>query len=226
MPISKTDLADRLNVNLIATGIVAVAAGVYSAEAAFLAIAAIAMIASLEIVSIHSVRINTSAVPYTAIAVLALLVSAIAGYLLRDKTQGIAFLFFPVCVAILADCGAYFGGKLFPSRPISKDKLGPGKTWSGLLFGIWAGSTAGWLYLMGTQLSIDLGFTMDWNLALSSVFVASMAMLGDMYGSMLKRLLRTKDSSKIFGKHGGAFDRFISQALAIVAVGALLEFTI
>jgi phosphatidate cytidylyltransferase len=120
--------------------------------------------------------------------------------LLRDLPHGNAIVIDILVGTFLGDTGAYFGGRTFGQRPLAP-RLSPNKTVEGLLAGMvtsilavyFAGLYQDWLST-GQALLLGLG-------------VAIAAPIGDLFESLIKRDLRTKDSGRLFGAHGGALDR-------------------
>lgn len=111
-----------------------------------------------------------------------------------------------------ADSGAYFTG-----RAVGKNKLieavSPNKTREGLYGGIA-------LALLGLLIFDALGcyasFGVDRLALMISGFGAILfSVLGDLVESMLKRMVKIKDSGTIFPGHGGMLDRIDAQLAAI-----------
>ena len=136
----------------------------------------------------------------------------IAAILLRDiPDYGTGLLVDILIGTFVADTGAYAVGRLFGSRPLAP-RLSPNKTVEGLLGGIVLGIVAVWAaglyqdWLSGTE-ALILGAA-----------VAFTAPIGDLFESMLKRDLGTKDAGGVFGAHGGVLDR-LDAAFFTVVVG-------
>lgn len=113
----------------------------------------------------------------------------------------------------VADSGAYFIGRRFGRRRLAP-RISPGKTWEGALggaLGLVAWGIAGALLFEG-----DLGV---WLAATAPLAVLAVA--GDLFESLLKRLRGVKDSGGLLPGHGGLLDR-IDSALATAPVFALM----
>ena len=129
--------------------------------------------------------------------------------LLRDLPHGGAIMADVLIATFVGDTGAYLGGRAFGRRPLAPT-LSPNKTIEGLIFGIVSAIVAAWFaglyqdFLSGSDaLLIGLG-------------VAVAAPVGDLFESFIKRDVGVKDTSSIFGAHGGALDRLDAALFAIV----------
>ncbi len=101
------------------------------------------------------------------------------------------------------DTFAYLGGSLFGKHKMI-ERISPGKTWEGTIFGI--------VVSFGISVLIQRYFIQTQNniwLALG-IIVPILATLGDLVESMLKRQAGIKDSGNIMPGHGGVLDRFDS----------------
>jgi phosphatidate cytidylyltransferase len=131
--------------------------------------------------------------------------------LLRELPDHGAGLLVDVLVAtFVADTAAYAGGRLFGRHRLAP-ALSPNKTLEGLAFGI-AGGTLGFWFA---------GLYQDWlpgiDALLMGLCIATIAPIGDLFESMIKRDLQVKDSGTIFGPHGGLLDRLDAVLFTIVA---------
>jgi phosphatidate cytidylyltransferase len=136
--------------------------------------------------------------------------------LLRDLPNHGAALLIDVLVGTFAtDTGAYATGRMFGSHRIAPS-LSPNKTLEGLIGGFLIGTMAFWF----------AGLYQDWlsgaDALLIGAAVAAIAPVGDLFESMLKRDLGTKDTGKIFGPHGGLLDR-LDAVFFTVVVGYYLS---
>ncbi len=139
-------------------------------------------------------------------------------WFLTDRVEGTLLFFYPVVVTWVSDTGAYAGGKSFGRRQMSPT-ISPNKTMEGGIAALVAGPVAAALYGMwvvpaagGLFLSLLFG-----------LFIAALAILGDLVESALKRECGQKDSSALLPGHGGFLDRLDSLLWAIP--GAFLFFT-
>jgi phosphatidate cytidylyltransferase len=138
---------------------------------------------------------------------------------IRDDTAlgliGMAFVF---AVVWATDILAYFCGRAIGGRKLAP-KISPGKTWSGAVFGMFAGVAA------GTAVAL---FTLErggmWIPVLAAILsIASQA--GDLFESWMKRRYAVKDSGRLIPGHGGVMDRvdglvFAAFAAFLIAVAA------
>ncbi len=138
---------------------------------------------------------------------------------------GLIFLF---ATTIGADCFALVSGRAIPTKKINYEKLGPGKTWSGLVGGILGAIVASFVvYIVmvncGFKTVFDAyGFTPFWCLFLG-LLSGCFNMIGDIFSSYIKRLAGTKDFSGFIPGHGGIMDRINGLVVnAIVVFVALL----
>jgi phosphatidate cytidylyltransferase len=136
--------------------------------------------------------------------------------LLRDLPNHGAALLIDVLIGTFAtDTGAYAVGRMFGSHKIAPS-LSPNKTLEGLVGGFVIGTMAFWF----------AGLYQDWLTGADALIigaaVAAIAPVGDLFESMLKRDLGTKDTGTLFGPHGGILDR-LDAVFFTVVVGYYLS---
>src|SRR5680860_1381211 len=136
--------------------------------------------------------------------------------LLRELPDHGAALMIDVLVGTFAaDTGAYATGRMFGSHRIAPD-LSPNKTIEGLIGGFVIGTMAFWF----------AGLYQDWLSGVDALIigaaVAAIGPVGDLFASMVKRDLGTKDTGKLFGPHGGLLDR-LDAVLFTIVVGYYLS---
>jgi phosphatidate cytidylyltransferase len=111
----------------------------------------------------------------------------------------------------VADTVAYLVGR-FAGRHKMTPVVSPGKTWEGFTAGAVAGVFTSFLALYKEAV-----FDNTWrSLTLGAVVVAA-ATLGDLFESLIKRDLGTKDTGRILLGHGGVLDRMDSLLFAAPA---------
>ncbi len=130
--------------------------------------------------------------------------------LLRDLPSHGAGLLVDVLVGtFVADTAAYATGRMFGSHKIAPS-ISPNKTIEGLVGG----------FLIGTMGFWFAGLYQDWLSGVDALIigaaVAAIAPVGDLFESMLKRDLGTKDTGTLFGPHGGILDRLDAVFFTIV----------
>ncbi len=136
--------------------------------------------------------------------------------LLRDLPDHGAGLLVDVLVGtFVADTAAYATGRMFGSHKIAPS-ISPNKTIEGLVGG----------FLIGTMGFWFAGLYQDWLSGVDALIigaaVAAIAPVGDLFESMLKRDLGTKDTGSLFGPHGGILDR-LDAVFFTVVVGYYLS---
>jgi phosphatidate cytidylyltransferase len=152
----------------------------------------------------------TVARPWRAGATISMAVSVFGVYwigfavahavLLRELPHGDGILIDILVGTFLGDTGAYFGGRLFGQRKLAP-WISPNKTVEGLVIGMAVAMLATWF--AGTYQDWLKG----WEALLLGAGVAIAAPIGDLFESLIKRDVGTKDTGGLFGAHGGALDR-------------------
>jgi phosphatidate cytidylyltransferase len=141
-----------------------------------------------------------------------------------DPQIGFFFMILCLAAAVACDVGAYFIGRRYGRHKLAP-AISPNKTVEGALGGIVLGVAAAVVakfvfdYLVPGQLSTDFTITVA---AIFGVVIASVAMLGDLVESVLKRDARLKDAGVILPGVGGVLDRIDSALLAIPVMYYLL----
>ena len=109
------------------------------------------------------------------------------------------------------DTFAYVGGRIAGRHKMSP-VVSPGKTWEGFVAGAIAGVLTTFIALYKEAV-----FAETWRaLALGAVIVAA-STLGDLFESLVKRDLGTKDTGRLLLGHGGVLDRIDSLLFAAPA---------
>lgn len=119
-------------------------------------------------------------------------------------------LFIAMLVVTLADSGAYFVGRKFGKHKLAP-VISPNKTLEGLLGGLLIGSLAGIL----CTLFLSLSFAGHLMMILLVVLTVPVALMGDLFESLMKRQCGVKDSGKLIPGHGGILDRMDSLFAAL-----------
>jgi phosphatidate cytidylyltransferase len=127
--------------------------------------------------------------------------------LLKSGEDGPKYVLLVLSIVWAADIGAYFFGRRLGRTKLAP-RLSPGKTWEGVIGGLFAAMGAA---LVGTWW-LDLSVVFLLPMALS---VAAISVGGDLTVSMFKRNAGLKDSGNLFPGHGGVLDRVDSVTAAV-----------
>jgi phosphatidate cytidylyltransferase len=152
----------------------------------------------------------TVSIAVTLLGILWIGIPLVHAVLLRDLPDHGAGLLVDVLVGtFVADTAAYATGRMFGSHRIAPS-ISPNKTIEGLIGG----------FLIGTMGFWFAGLYQDWLSGVDALIigaaVAAIAPVGDLFESMLKRDLGTKDTGTLFGPHGGILDRLDAVFFTIV----------
>jgi len=132
-----------------------------------------------------------------------------AVFLRELPDHGAALLIDVLVGTFVADTAAYATGRMFGSHKIFPN-LSPNKTLEGLIGG----------FLIGTMGFWFAGLYQDWlsgvDALLIGAAVAATAPIGDLFESLIKRDLGTKDTGTLFGPHGGLLDRLDAVFFTVV----------
>ncbi len=158
----------------------------------------------------------TVSIAVTLLGILWIGIPLVHAVLLRDLPDHGAGLLVDVLVGtFVADTAAYATGRMFGSHKIAPS-ISPNKTIEGLIGG----------FLIGTMGFWFAGLYQDWLSGVDALIigaaVAAIAPVGDLFESMLKRDLGTKDTGTLFGPHGGILDR-LDAVFFTVVVGYYLS---
>lgn len=120
-----------------------------------------------------------------------------------------------VCLVVWgADIGAYFVGRAIGRRKLAP-YVSPGKTWEGAL----GGSVVGTLAALGFAAYFNV-WAVSVALVVGLVALTGLAVFGDLFESVLKRVRGAKDSGRLLPGHGGVLDR-VDALIAVLPVAAL-----
>lgn len=192
------------------TAAIALAAAGYAAlSVAALAIAAITL---APLYAGHGGRLSALGVFYVGIPTVALL------WFRSDEPFGFMAVLFVFAVVWASDIAAYAAGRSI-GGPKLAPRVSPNKTWSGLIGAIVAGAAAAALFAVlepGTEVG---------RLLIIGVSLASIAQVGDLVESALKRAFGLKDASDLIPGHGGFMDR-MDGLIAASVMAALLALVV
>ena len=134
-------------------------------------------------------------------------------------TRGALMQWWTMFAIVMADVTAYFTGKRLGKTPLIK--ISPNKTWEGLLGGCAASvacSVSG-AWLMAWPAPLISG-------ALYGLVLATMALIGDLVVSLLKRSAGMKDTGGLLPGHGGLLDRIDSYLLVSAPAYLYVKFAL
>ena len=139
--------------------------------------------------------------------------------LIRDfDPNGRLALITVLLTVFVSDTLAYVAGR-FAGRHKMSPVVSPGKTWEGFIAGAVAGVFTTFLALYEEDLLAD-----TWRSFVLGAVIVAAATIGDLFESLVKRDLGTKDTGRILLGHGGVLDRIDSLLFAApAAYYALLE---
>lgn len=140
--------------------------------------------------------------------------AAFAALLLRPDDGAHRVLTF-VLLTVLSDVGGYAAGVLFGRHPMAP-RISPKKSWEGL---------AGSALFCSVGGAVTLPLLLDgeiWAGIVIGLAVMTVATLGDLGESMIKRDLGIKDMGSLLPGHGGLMDRLDSLLLAAPVTYLLL----
>jgi len=126
---------------------------------------------------------------------------------IRSLPEGQYWLLLVLPSVWFSDSGAYIIGSLIGKHPITK-RLSPHKTWEGYFGGILVSvPLTTLLAILWRTLSEPISAITPSRAAILALVLSSIAILGDLGASLIKRQVGAKDSGKLLPGHGGAFDR-------------------
>jgi len=132
--------------------------------------------------------------------------------MLRGLDHGGALVLMVLLGTFFGDTFAYFGGRLLGRRKLAP-RISPNKTVEGLLCGIAFGTLIVWYW----SRTYDGDWISGTDGLLLGLAVVIAAPIGDLFESLIKRDMGTKDTGTLFGAHGGALDRVDAALFALVA---------
>ena len=121
-----------------------------------------------------------------------------------------------ILLVIASDTGGYVVGVMFGKHPMSK-KISPKKSWEGT-FG-----SLSFSIVVSVLAMPYLGYSYQ-NAIIIAIVTSTVAIIGDLCESLIKRDLQMKDMGYILPGHGGVLDRTDAILIATIPYTALLYF--
>ncbi len=145
------------------------------------------------------------------------------GFKIHVKDTGTIPIIFGVFLLVWTnDTFAYLSGNIFGKHKLY-EKVSPNKTWEGFAGGFAFAILMG--FILDHYIYVDAGYTTYfWSKA--AVFIAPVAVAGDLFQSALKRKMNVKDTGTIMPGHGGILDRFDAMLFALPVFYVLLYFEV
>ncbi len=147
-----------------------------------------------------------------------------------DADLGLLGIVLALTTTIFADTAAMITGRLIKSKKINLKKLGPGKSWSGLVGGIVGATVASILVWLVFSSITGFGTVFAeknvtfWMFIVGGLFFGIFNMMGDIFSSYIKRRAGVKDFSSLLPGHGGIMDRINGLVFNAMAVFAFMSF--
>ncbi len=126
-----------------------------------------------------------------------------------DPFYGASLIFYVLGIVWAADIGAFFVGVKFGKHKL-RPRVSPGKTFEGLMGGIFASSAI----IAFAALHYQVEPSRIWLHVLVGALTVGVSALGDLNESMFKRCAGIKDSGNLLPGHGGIMDRIDSLTAA------------
>jgi phosphatidate cytidylyltransferase len=155
-------------------------------------------------------QMTKSLVRYVLIGFIIIPISTITLIILatEDKNRWLLLLYFVIIWSV--DTFAMIGGKKIGGAKLAP-KLSPNKTWSGLIVGILVAGFSAFLLSLVPSFNLPNCYFLNKNfLIITSIYLALIAQMSDLFISYFKRKFTIKDSGTMIPGHGGFLDRFDS----------------
>lgn len=138
---------------------------------------------------------------------------------LEMRPDGPRWLLFLLLTTFSVDSAAFLVGRAWGRRRLAP-AISPGKTWEGALAGFLAGLVVA--PILGSLLALPLSIPEALGLGAG---IGTVAQLGDLAQSLLKRSVGVKDAGVLVPGHGGVLDRYDSIVFSLLLVYYYVVFT-
>ena len=106
-----------------------------------------------------------------------------------------------LAIVFFGDSFAFFSGYFFGKKKLHP-LVSPKKTWAGAIGGIFGSALFGYLFTFWLNVPISPA-----KIVAISIFTGAIGQFGDLFESLMKRVVGVKDSGSIMPGHGGILDR-------------------
>lgn len=139
--------------------------------------------------------------------------------LVELRAQGPWWVLMLMGLVWVADTAAYFAGRRFGKHKLAPS-ISPGKTWEGVIGAVFAVFLYAVIVLLILRSPRFDPYVWAMPIAMLSVVMLYLGILGDLFESWIKRVANVKDSGNILPGHGGMLDRIdaLTSTLPIAAL--------
>lgn len=139
--------------------------------------------------------------------------------LVELRAQGPWWVLMLMGLVWVADTAAYFAGQQFGKHKLAPS-ISPGKTWEGVMGAVIAVFVYAAIVLLMLRGPRFDPYVWALPVAILSVVMLYLSILGDLFESWIKRVANVKDSGNILPGHGGMLDRIdaLTSTLPIAAL--------
>ncbi len=170
----------------------------------------ITIVCLLQVLCHKTIRIDQTALLIMGALTIVLPIGMLS-YIFAMPDHGRAYVFLTLIIAWFSDMGAFFAGKFFGRHKLC-ETVSPKKTvegfFGGIVISVLFSCFGAWIYQ--TAVLGNGGHVVYWQIALISLVVAPLSVVGDLFCSIIKRHYQLKDFGNLLPGHGGVLDRFDS----------------
>ena len=151
---------------------------------------------------------NTQNIYFNLLANIILIFSFFSFYYLRGSNEySLTILFWILISTFLSDIGGYIFGKTFKGKKLTK--ISPNKTYSGSVGSVIMSCLSLPLLNLSQFFFLDklLVNFIEYNFLMFTILISFVCQFGDLFVSLLKRIIKIKNTSNMLPGHGGILDR-------------------